>query len=145
MEADMKAMLAMLVMMVMMAVGGCEEGYTYDPDEPEPNIGFGSSCSVLPCEEGVTCYTLPPLNPDGPQRKLCHRTCDLEAELGDAKFCGACEPQDEDERSPYHLGTDVALCRPRAVPLGDPCRWSDECDEGACWDGVCSYGPPPED
>ena len=141
-------MMRATMLVVLLAVGlmlGCEDEYTYNPDEPEPNAAFGSSCSALPCEEGVTCYTLPPLNPDGPQRKLCHRVCELDAEPGDSQFCGGCAPQDEDERSPYHLGGLAPLCRPRTVPLGEPCRWSDECADGACWDGACSYGPPPED
>ena len=140
----MKTTTTMLALVILAMVAGCEEGYTYNPDEPEPSAGFGSSCSALPCEEELTCYTLSPLNPNGPQRKICHRTCELDAEPGDGQFCGGCAPQDEDERSAYHLGNEAPLCRPRVVPIGGDCRWSDDCEMGACWDGVCSYGPPPE-
>lgn len=138
--------MTLLVLVLVLVLVGCEEGYTYNPDEPEPSVGLESSCSALPCEEELSCYVFGPLNKGGPERRICHASCDVDAPPGSDEFCGGCTAPTEDEMDGRSWREGRGLCRARVVPLGGACRWSDDCDDRSeCWDGICSYGPPPED
>lgn len=139
-----RMMVAVLVAMVTLACGA--EGSDPNPPEPSPRVGLGAACSPeAACAGGLTCRAF--YTPGGGTYSRCSAACLLDAAPGEASFCGGCaRPEDEGDAPVFALArADAGLCYPGHAPLGEACRYTDDCDEGACWSGTCSLGPPAED